>query len=78
MVAVHGTGLVMWLENDGTLFSGSWESHVISPGRLSGATDADVGDADNDGDLDVVVALRGEGSVVLLINPGNEKETFHS
>ncbi|HDD60482.1 MAG TPA: VCBS repeat-containing protein, partial [Euryarchaeota archaeon] len=76
VVAVHGTGLVMWLENDGTPFSGSWESYVISPGRLSGATDVDVGDVDNDGDLDVVVALRGEGSVVLLVNPGNEKETF--
>ena len=47
-----------------------WKSITLAQGDLvHEVEDADVGDMDNDGDLDIVVAVEG-GALVLFSNPG--------
>lgn len=66
-------GKVVWLENNG----GSYQPHTILR-HVRRVTDAQCGDFDSDGDLDVVVAVIGgevQGQILLLENNGQQQFT---
>jgi len=50
-----GTDEIIWWENDGSPWDGTWTSHVIEE-PFDSPRNADVSDIDGDGDLDVLAA----------------------
>lgn len=68
-------GRVVWLRNDGGKFS----AHDVL-NQVRRVTDAQVGDFDGDGDIDMVVAVFGgllQGQILWLENDGKQNFTDH-
>ena len=76
LAAIPGESRVAWFENNGGAAT-SWTDRTISSG-LANPLSASAGDLDDDGDVDVVVALEGTGRVVWRNNVNGDGLTWQS
>jgi len=76
LAAIPGEGRVAWFEHGGGVAT-SWTDRTISSG-LNNPLSACAGDLDDDGDIDVVIALEGPGRVVWRRNVNGDGLTWQS
>ncbi len=90
LVAVSSSGEIAWFKNQNNSLGDRFGSKILVSDSASIAADVDAADLDNDGDLDIISASRGDdklawyenqgtqfGSQQLLMDPGLSKGANH-
>ena len=57
VVSLDARGYIKWFENDGTPVNGGWTEHDVAT-NVGGARSLQLADINNDGDIDVIAALK--------------------
>jgi hypothetical protein len=71
VVAAGSDNAIVVLENDGTPFQGTWQSHMVTNNAGSDVFALVAGDLDNDGDIDLVSGQYSSPYILAWENSGN-------
>ena len=72
--ACYDDNSIVWYENDGNIIP-TFSAHVVST-NVNGAVSVDVGDIDNDGDIDIISAGFKDNAIYWHQNDGMPNPSF--